>query len=143
MASLILVDANLLIYASVQQMPQHISAKAWLAASLSGRTQVGIPWSSLLAYVRIVSNPRVFSCPVPISQAWVQVARWLGQPPVWTPGPTERHLEVLDQMMGAISVSNHVPDAELAALAVEHGLELVTADRGFARFPGLRFRNPL
>lgn len=140
---MILVDANLLVYATVEQMPQHARAKDWLSCTLSGRTRVGLPWASLLAYVRIVSNPRVFSKPVPISMAWNQIKTWIAQPPAWIPTPTDRHEEILDEMMSAISSSNQVPDAQLAALAVEHGLEMASADRGFARFPGLRFRNPL
>lgn len=140
---MILVDANLLVYATVEQMPQHSKAREWLSVSLSAKARVGLPWASLLAYLRIVSNPRVFSRPVPIFEAWKQVANWLAQPPVWIPQPTERHAEILEEMMGAISSSNHIPDAHLASLAVEHGLEMMSADRGFARFPRLRWRNPL
>ena len=140
---MILVDANLLVYATVQQMPQHAKAKDWLSVALSGKTRVGLPWTSLLAYVRIVSNPRIFSRPVAISVAWEQVKTWIAQPPAWIPTATDRHGETLDEMMRAISSSNHVPDAELAALAIEHGLEMATTDRGFARFPRLRWRNPL
>jgi predicted nucleic acid-binding protein len=90
-----------------------------------------------------VSNPRVFTKPIPISVAWEHVKTWLEQPPAWAPAPTDCHQETLEKMIQAISTSNHVPDAELASLAIQHGLELMTADRGFARFPGLRFRNPL
>ena len=140
---MILVDANLLVYATVEQMPQHGKAKEWLSLSLSGKARVGLPWASLLAYVRIVSNPRVFSKPVPISEAWKQVKTWIAQPPVWIPNPTDRHADILNEMMRAISSSNHIPDAQLASLAIEHGLEMTSADRGFARFPRLRFRNPL
>lgn len=140
---MILVGANLLVYATVQQMPQHEKARVWLSPWLSGRTQVGLPWASLLAYVRIVSNPRVFSKPVAISEAWGQVKAWLSQPPAWIPAPTERHERILEEMLRAISSSNQVPDAHLAALAVEHGLEMASADRGFARFPRLRLSNPL
>ncbi len=143
LAPLILIDANILVYATVEQMPQHAKARDWLSQALSGRTRVGLPWQSLLAYVRIVSNPRVFSKPIPISVAWNQVKTWLEQPPAWAPAPTERHQETLGTMVQSISTSNHVPDAELASLAIQHGLELITADRGFARFPGLRCRNPL
>jgi hypothetical protein len=138
-----MVDANILVYGTVEQMPHHEIAREWLSQTLSGRTRVGLPWSSLLAYVRIVSNPRVFTKPIPISVAWAQVKIWLEQPPAWVPAPTERHQETLEKMLQSISTSNHVPDAELASLAIQHGLELMTADRGFARFPGLRFRNPL
>lgn len=140
---MILVDANLLVYATVQQMPQHEKARVWLSQWLSGRTQVGLPWASLLAYVRIVSNPRVFSKPVTISEAWGLVKAWISQPPAWIPGPTDRHERTLEEMLRGISSSYQVPDAHLAALAVEHGLEMARADRGFARFPRLRLSNPL
>jgi len=140
---LILVDANLLVYASVKDMPHHAKALDWLSQSLSSHSQVGIPWASSLAYVRIVTNPRIFPKPLAFSVAWAQVKSWLAQPNVWVPLPTERHQAVLEEMLGAISSCNHVADADLAALAIQYGLELVTADRGFARFPGLRFRNPL
>jgi len=138
-----MVDANLLVYASIKQVPQHAKAIDWLSQSLSGDTQVGIPWASSLAYVRIVSNPRIFPKPLSFSVAWAQIESWLARPNVWIPVPTERHQALLREMLGAISSSNQVPDADLAALAIQYGLELVTADRGFARFPGLKFRNPL
>ena len=140
---MILVDTNLLIYATVKQMPLHERAKTWLSGALSDGPSVAIPWSVSLAYMRLLSNPRVVEKPVPISDCWDQIQSWLNLSQVWTPQPTTRHQEVLGQMLTAVSNSNQVPDAELAALTIEHGLQLMTADRGFARYPGLRFCNPL
>lgn len=141
---MILVDANLLVYAQVESLPQHEPARAWLDGVLTGTARVGLAWSSTLAFVRLVSNPRIFSNAQPIPDAWDQVGRWLDQPPAWTPAPTARHREILG---GALAVTGlapkDVPDAHLAALAIEHGLQLATTDGGFARFPGLAWFNPL
>ena len=140
---MILVDANLLVYAQVQSLPRHEAARGWLEAKLNGVTGVGIPWPSLLAFVRLVSNPRIFERPVPVKEAWAQASRWLDLPAVWSPQPTERHREILAQLMPLAGKPELVPDAELAALAMEYGLVLQTTDRDFARFPGLRWENPL
>jgi uncharacterized protein len=139
----ILVDANLLVYGHVEDFPQHESARRWLDARLSGRSKVGLPWQSLLAFVRLVSNPRVFDRPEPITDAWAQVEEWLNAVPAWIPGPTDRHREVLAGLMPAVTKATLVPDVHLAALAIEHGLVLTSADGDFARFPGLRWQNPL
>jgi uncharacterized protein len=140
---MILVDTNLLIYATVKQMPQHEKAKTWLSGALENGPSVAIPWSVSLAYIRLLSNPRVMEKPVPIPDCWNQIQNWLKLSQVWVPQPTARHQEILGEMLTAVSNSNHIPDAELAALTVGHGLQLMTADRGFARYPGLRFSNPL
>ena len=140
---MILVDANLLLYAHVANQPQHEPARRWLDGQLSGRTRVGLPWESLLAFLRIVTNPRVFEHPEPLVQAWAQVERWLSAPPAWIPIATERHRDNFARLLPSISRANLVPDAHLAALAIEHGLTLETADGDFARFPGLRWENPL
>jgi uncharacterized protein len=141
---LILVDANLLIYAVNTAVPQHVAARAWLDARLSGSTRVGLPWASLLAFLRLVTNPRVFQRPLGMANAWEQVAAWLGSGPAWIPAPTERHAEILARLLGAPGMhGNLVPDAHLAALAMEHGLELHSTDGDFARFNGLKWCNPL
>lgn len=139
-----LVDANLLIYAHVESFPQHPRAREWLDSVLNGTARCGLPWASLLAFVRLVSNPRVFARPESVADAWQQVAEWLDCPAVWVPLPTERHREILAGLLrtGALRASL-VPDAHLAALAVEHGLVLCSTDGDFARFPGLRWENPL
>jgi uncharacterized protein len=140
----ILVDANLLVYAHVTSSPRHNAAHAWLDAQLNGTAQVGLPWPSLLAFVRLVSNPRVFASPLTVDAAWKQVESWLQVPVVWVPEATERHKDVLGRLLrGSSFRSNLVPDAHLAAMAIEHGLTLCSADGDFARFTGLRWENPL
>jgi hypothetical protein len=140
----ILVDANLLIYAHADDLPQHDAAHDWLDRQLAGPDAVGLPWASILGFLRVVSNPRIFPRPEPVSEAWRQVREWLACPPAWTPQPTERHGEILGRFLALPGVrGNLVPDAHLAALAVEHGLTLCSTDGDFARFPSLRWINPL
>ena len=139
-----LIDANLLIYAQVAGTAEHPAAKRWLDERLSGSQRVGLPWPSLLTFLRLVTNPRVFERPESVTRAWRQVGQWLARPNVWVPQPGERHAEVLGPLLvHAGGRANLVPDAHLAALALEHGLTLCSADRDFARFPGLRWENPL
>lgn len=141
---MILVDANLLVYACVASMPQHARARRWLDERLNGTASVGLPWPSLLSFVRLVSNPRIFSKPESIASAWQQVEHWLDCPCVWVPGPTERHREVIGALLTAATTrANLIPDAHLAALAIEHGLTLFSADGDFARFPDLKWENPV
>jgi toxin-antitoxin system PIN domain toxin len=141
---MILVDANLLVYAHVRSLPQHDIAKSWLDDQLSGYVRVGLPWPSLLAFLRLVSNPRVFQNPESVNDAWTCVEEWLELDSVWIPVPTERHPSILASLVPHIGTgANLVPDAHLAALAMEHGLELCSTDGDFARFPALRWRNPL
>ncbi len=141
---MILVDANLLIYAHVSTFAQHQAAREWLDEQLNGSTRVGIPWVSLLAFLRIVTNPRVFERPETIEGAWGQVRAWLGCEVAWTPQPTERHADLLGQLISLPGVvGNLVPDAHLAALAIEHGLTLCSTDGDFGRFRALRWHNPL
>ena len=141
---MILVDANLLIYAVTPGFAQHDAARAWLQDRLSGTAAVGMPWSSLLAFVRVVVNPRIFERPRSLPQAWIQVEEWLDRPQVWQPQATERHRHVLGGLLtGAVPQPDLVPDAHLAALAIEHGLTLCSTDGDFARFRGLRWENPL
>jgi toxin-antitoxin system PIN domain toxin len=141
---MILIDANLLIYAHVSSMPQHKVSAAWLDRHLNETSRVGLPWQSLLAFVRIVSNPRVFSKPLSPGKAFEQVLAWLELENVWTPGPTEKHAKILEGLLaGPAGASSLVPDAHLAALAMEHGLTLCSSDGDFYRFSGLRIENPL
>jgi toxin-antitoxin system PIN domain toxin len=140
----ILLDANILVYAHVSSTAQHPIARTWLDQKINGPVRVGMPWQSLLAFVRLVSNPRVFERPASIESAWKQVGAWLDCPNVWIPLPTERHREVLDSLLpSTYGRSNLIPDADLAAIAIEHGLTLYSADGDFARFPNLDWQNPL
>ncbi len=141
---MILIDANLLVYAHARSFAQHARARAWLDQKLSDNAPVGLPWESLVAFLRIVTNPRIFERPESIKGAWQQVAAWLDCEVVWIPRPTERHGSVLERLLDATSArANLVHDAHLAALAIEHGLRLCSTDGDFARFPGLRWENPL
>lgn len=141
---MIAIDANLLVYAHVTSYAQHDAARAWLEDQLVRAPRVGLPWASLLAFVRLVTNPRLFTEPESIADAWGQVTAWLDAEPVWTPVPTARHRATLGACLAQSGLrANDVPDAHLAALAVEHGLRLATSDSGFARFAGLEWFNPL
>lgn len=142
---MILVDANLLVYAHVRDMRHHQKALAWLDRQLNELPRVGLPWDSLLAFVRLVSNPRIFEKPTSLSEAWRQVEAWLSVPSVWIPLPTEKHQEVLGRLLvkEAGSRSSIVMDVHLAALAIEYGLTLCSADGDFARFSEIRWENPV
>lgn len=141
---MILLDANVLVYAHVNSFTQHERARDWLDQQLNGAAPVGLPWASLLAFLRLVTNPRVFAQPEPIAQAWRQVLAWLGCEVAWIPQPTPRHSALLGELVALPGVhGNLVPDAHLAALAIEHGLVLCSSDGDFARFTGLRWLDPL
>jgi toxin-antitoxin system PIN domain toxin len=140
----ILVDANILIYSHVESFVQHKAARAWLDQQLNGSTRVGLPWVSLLAFLRLVTNPRVFERPEPMVDAWHQVRAWITCETAWIPQPSERHADLLSELLVLPGVhANLVPDAHLAALALEHGLTLCSTDGDFARFSALRWLNPL
>ncbi len=139
-----LVDANLVLWAHHRQFSEHDKARVWWRETLSSSTQVGIPWSTIVAFLRISTHPRALRRPVPIDVAWKEVRRWLARTNVWVPTPTDRHTAILEDLLQrSHPTGNHVPDADLAALAIEWGLELLSADRDFARYPALRWRDPL
>ena len=141
---MILVDANLLVYSGIASLPQHERAHEWLDGRLNGDAPVGLPWQSLLAFLRISTNPRIFDRAVSPTDAWRVVRYWLGCRTVWVPQPTEDHPLVLGRLYERVSpAANLVPDAHLAALAIEHGLTLCSTDGDFARFPDLKWENPL
>jgi uncharacterized protein len=140
----ILIDANILIYAHVSSFAEHNRARDWLDRQLNAAAPVGLPWASVLAFLRLVTNPRVFEHPEPMGDAWQQVRTWLTAETAWVPQPTERHADLLSEFLTLPGVyGNLVPDAHLAVLAVEHGLTLCSTDGDFARFQGLRWFNPL
>jgi uncharacterized protein len=140
----ILVDANLLVYAHVASVPEHRAAAAWLDEQLNAQAIVALPWQSLLSFARLVTNPRLFERASSVESAWKQVESWLECPVVRVPVPGDRHREILGRLMRtAVDRSNLIPDAHLAALAIENGFVLCSSDRDFARFPELRWQNPL
>ncbi len=141
---MILIDANLLLYAHVGTFREHERAHAWLDERLNGTSRVGLPWPSLLAFLRLVTNPRIFERPEAVADAWEQIENWLGCETAWIPQPTERHAQILSSLLRSTDAhGNLIPDAQLAALALEHGLTLCSTDGDFARFPGLQWTNPL
>jgi toxin-antitoxin system PIN domain toxin len=128
----------------VASFAQHKLGRDWLDEQLNTSAPVGLPWASLLAFLRLVTNPRVFEHPEPIGDAWKQVRAWLSSESAWIPQPTERHADLLVELLALPGLrGNLVPDAHLAALAVEHGLTLCSTDGDFARFQGLRWLNPI
>ena len=140
---MILLDANILVYSYVPSSPNHSAARAWLQDRLNGSARVGLPWPTLLAFVRLTGNRAVVSKPLSLGDAWSHVRQWLALPHTWTPLPTERHEAVLDDLLAGESRPDLVNDAHLAALAIEHGLTLCSTDGDFARFEGVRWENPL
>jgi hypothetical protein len=140
----ILVDANLLLYAYHPRAEQHAASRAWLEAALSGPDLVRFAWLTLWAFLRITTNPRVFEQPLTPEEAAAAVSSWLAVPTAGILDPGERHWEILDPLLRAGQTTGPlVMDAALAALALEHGATLHTTDRDFSRFPGLKWTNPL
>jgi hypothetical protein len=139
-----LLDANLLLYAVDRESRSHQRAANWLEQALSGPTRVGFPWPTLLAFLRIATHPRALRVPLDGSEAWGFVADWLNCPSAWIPPPTQGHAEILQRLIEAYDLrGNLIPDAHLAALAIEHGLPIFSTDSDFARFPEVRWVNPL
>lgn len=139
-----LPDVNLLLYAVDESSPRHAGARAWLEEALSGSETVAFTWTVLLAFVRLVTQPRVFESPLTAGEALELVDSWLAQPCATVVHPTSRHTAVLRDLLEPLGTAgNLTTDAHLAALAIEHGAELCSADADFSRFPGLRWANPL
>jgi toxin-antitoxin system PIN domain toxin len=140
----ILIDANLLIYAVDADSPHHKKARAWLEETLSGTTRVGLAWVVLLAFLRLTTHPSVMRRPLAVERALGYVDEWLGQPFVESVGPGEKHWPLLRTLLAATgSAGNLTSDAHLAALSLENGAEICSTDRDFGRFPGVRHLNPL
>ena len=141
---MILVDANILLYAEDQLSPSHDAARSWWDAELSGSSPVCLCWTVLGAFIRIGTNPRVFEHPLSLDQARARIQSWMDQPCTRIVSPTERHWTVFQKMLrDGQALANLVTDAHLAALAAEHGCELISTDSDFSRFPGIRWSNPL
>jgi toxin-antitoxin system PIN domain toxin len=140
----VLVDANILLYAVDENSPFHSKALTWLETVLNGPQRVGIPWMSITAFVRIATNPRASNDPMAPGEAWDHVEAWLDAPPTWMPSPGRGHREILGRLIRDLDLrGNLVSDAVLAALGIEHGLQIVSADSDFARFPDITWSNPV
>lgn len=141
---MIVVDANLLIYSYDSSCSDHAKSRVWVEKTFSGVEAVGLSWHSISAFLRVISNRRLPGSRLALEQAVQIVEEWLELPNVRILVPGEQHWSVLRRMIVEGRASGPlVSDAQLAALTVEYGGVLYTADRDFARFPGLRWVNPL
>jgi uncharacterized protein len=140
----ILIDANLLIYAIDRDSPHHEQARPWLEQLLSGTTVVGLAWIVVLAFIRITTRPGVLGRPLSAEHAMAFVDGWLDQPYVNAVAPGEDHWRILRNLLRTTGTAgNLVADAHLAAIALEHGAAIYSTDHDFKRFPGIEHVNPL
>lgn len=141
---MIIPDVNLLVHAYNSESPRHAKARAWWERTLGEPGPVGLAWSVALGYIRIVTHPRILMNPLPPASACAHVEAWLAQPQVALLHPGDRHAAILFDLLRKLGTAgNLTTDAHLAALAIEHQAEVYSTDADFARFPGLRWRNPL
>lgn len=141
---MIIPDINLLVYAYASDAPFHDEARRWWEGCLSGRGTVGLPWAVTLGFIRVMSSAALFTNPMAALEAIGHVRSWLDRPQTQIVIPGPRHLDILaDIMKASRAPSRLTTDAHLAALAIETQSELHSNDVDFARFPGLRWRNPL
>ncbi len=140
---MLLVDANVLLYAVNRSSREHPAARDWLRTALSGSEAVAFGWTVVLAFLRLSTHAAVFPRPLTLSEAAEVLERWLEAPPAILVEPTRRHLPLLLGLLeDAGVVGNLVGDSHLAALALEHGATVVSFDRDFARFHGLPLHRP-
>lgn len=141
---MILVDANILIYAIDEDSPHHAAARPWLEGALSGTTRVGLAWVVVLAFLRITTRPGILRRPLTLNQAIDYLTEWFAQPNVEPVGPGEKHWQVLRNLLKTTGTAgNLVSDSHLAALAIEHGYTVYSTDHDFQRFSGVEHVNPL
>ena len=139
-----MVDANLLIYSYDTESPHHKKSRAWVEKIFSDIEPVGLPWQTVSAFLRVITNRRLPGSRLTVEQAIEIVEAWLEQPNIRIIVAGDDHWSVLKRMIMEGRASGPlVSDAELVALTVEYGGVLYTSDRDFARFPGLRWKNPL
>jgi uncharacterized protein len=140
----VIVDANILLYARNAADPRHEVARAWLEGALNGTTRVGLPWWTLSAFVRIATNARAFPDPLTSEEAMLQVDEWLDAPRTWIAEPTAQYREVFTSLVRTHDARGPlITDAQLAALAIDHGVPVVSTDADFARFRDVEWINPL
>lgn len=138
------VDVNVLVYAHRPESPNHESWRTWLEAARRAPEPLGLLSAVAVGFVRIVTHPRVFNEPTPTSVALDFVAALRASPSVIPVDPGPRHWEIFAELCASTQATgNRVPDAAIAAVVVENGATLVTADRGFVRYPGLHLDHPV
>lgn len=141
---MLVVDINLLIYATNRDAPDHAAARRWWESVLSGDEPVGLAWLVILGFLRVSTNPRILAAPLSFEQAAGLVDEWLEQHPARVVHPTERHWGILKRLLAPFgTAANLTSDAHLAAIAIEHGARLCSTDRDFGRFSHLQWENPL
>lgn len=141
---MIIPDLNLLIYASDLGSTFHHSSKQWWGQLLVGNERVGMPWAVTTGFLRIMTNRRIFAAPMSVAEAIRTIAEWYERPQITPVVPGSAHLSILSRILDESGTSGDlVPDAHIAALAIEFGAEVHTADRDFTRFPGVQWHNPL
>lgn len=139
-----IVDVNVLLYAIDEDSPHHEVARRWLESAFNGNSRVGLPWHTLCGFVRIATHPKILLNPMTGREAWRYVDEWLDEEMAWIPQPTERHRRVLGKLVDDhYATGNLVPDAHLAALAIEHGVAVCSFDTDFRRFPEITWIDPL
>ena len=141
---MIIPDTNLLVYATYKESPHHAKASRWLEGILSGDEPVGLPWTSVLGFLRVSTNARIVTMPLKIDVAIATVSEWFNRRVVSAVEPGADHWRVFSTLLSeAGRGANLATDAHLAALCIERGATLHTADGDFSRFRGLRWANPL
>lgn len=139
-----IVDANILLYARNESDPRHREARQWLEDALNGPTRVGLPWWSLTAFVRIATNARAFPDPLDPDEAVLQLEDWLHAPRAWLAQPTDRYRQTFADLVRSSKAGGPlVTDVQLAALAIDHGVPVISTDSDFSRFPEVEWINPL
>jgi len=141
-----LVDTNLLVYATFVDAPEHRRARSWLEERLvEDEGTVALCWPVVYAFLRLITSPRVFGAhAVNVRRGWEVAAAYLSQPAVRVVVAGSGHLAIAEELARTPGLrSDDVPDIEIAALAIEHGLVLASHDHGFRRFSGLRVLDPL
>jgi uncharacterized protein len=141
---IVLLDANVLIYSVDEDSLLHDRASEWIRAAFRSQRRIGIPWQTIGAFLRIATHPRVFAYPLKSTDAWSMVEHWLAAPICWIPEASQRTSQILGKLINELDIrGNLVTDAQLAALAIEHGVPVVSVDSDFARFSEVRWINPL
>jgi len=139
----VIVDANVLLYAVDSTAAHHENSRSWLDRSLAGSEAVGLAWVVLLAFVRIATSPAIHPTAMSVDDALDQMETWLGAPAAVVAQPSARHVGVFGSLIRSVGTGgNLTTDAHLAALAIEHSAEIVSYDRDFARFTGVKHRIP-
>jgi uncharacterized protein len=140
----IVPDINMLLYASMDSFPEHPQARVWWELCLGEKREVGIPLAVLFGFIRVATNRRIFDPPMSVDFALAVVESWLTRPQVRILSPGPRHITIAFELLrGLGTAANLTTDAQIAALAIEYQAEVHSADTDFARFPQLRWTNPL